>query len=133
MKALRQQHVQYKDVTYKDKSYRQLLNKAFKLKVSIDELKGDFNLNLENLCDFKYGFNLKVFKLSLGEGGFGRKERAVAFDKLSDVHICGDSSSLEIFLNLGEEVFTTRVYPAEVNRNVKINCNAQIVLDIWSL
>lgn len=133
MKELRQKHVQYNEVIDKEKSYSQLLNKAFELKVVTDNLEGDFNLSLENLCNLEYDSKLKVFKISLGESGFGRKERAVALDKISDIHIFGDSSSLEIFLNSGEEVFTTRVYPAEVNGNMKINCNGQIVLDVWEL
>lgn len=133
MKELRQKHVQYNEVIDKEKSYNQLLNKAFELKVGIDNLKGDFDLSLENLCNLEYDSKLKVFKISLGESGFGRKERAVALDKISDIHIFGDSSSLEIFLNSGEEVFTTRVYPAEVNGNVKIDCNAQIAIDVWQL
>lgn len=133
MKKLRKKHVQYNEVIEKKKLYGQLLNKAFELKVGIDNLDGNFNLSLENLCDLEYDSKLKVFKISLGESGFGRKERAVALDKLSEIHIFGDSSSLEIFLNSGEEVFTTRVYPAEVNGNVKINCNAQIAIDVWEL
>lgn len=133
MKELRQKHVQYNEVIDKEKSYSQLLNKAFELKVVTDNLEGDFNLSLENLCNLEYDSKLKVFKISLGENGFGRKERAVALDKISDIHIFGDSSSLEIFLNSGEEVFTTRVYPVEVNGNMKINCNGQIVLDVWEL
>ncbi len=133
MKKLRQQHTQHKDDINEEKLYKGLLNKSFELKIEIKKIQGDFNLNLEDLCNLEYDSKVKVFKTHLGESGFGRKERAVFIDKLSDIHIFGDSSSLEIFLNLGEEVFTTRVYPTKVNKNVRINCNAEIVLDVWEL
>ena len=133
IKELRQQHIQYKDVINEEKLYKQLLNKNFELKIGIEKLQGDFNLNLEDLCNLEYDSKNKVFKICLGESGFGRKERAVSIDKLSDIHIFGDSSSLEIFLNLGEEVFTTRVYPTKTNKDMRINCNAEIVLDVWKL
>lgn len=133
MKALRQQHVKHKDVIFEEKLYKQLLKKNFELKIGIKKLQGNFNLNLENLCSLEYNSKTKVFKMCLGESGFGRKERCVFINKISEIHIFGDSSSLEIFLNSGEEIFTTRVYPTEVNGNIKINCNAEIVLDVWDL
>lgn len=133
MKELRQQHVQLKDAIFEEKVYKQLLKKNFELKIGIKKLQGNFNLNLENLCSLEYNSKTKVFKMCLGESGFGRKERNVFINKISDIHIFGDSSSLEIFLNSGEETFTTRVYPTEVNENIKINCNAEIVLDAWDL
>lgn len=133
MKELRQQHVQLKDAIFEEKVYKQLLKKNFELKIGIKKLQGNFNLNLENLCSLEYNSKTKVFKMCLGESGFGRKERNVFINKISDIHIFGDSSSLEIFLNSGEETFTTRVYPTEVNGNIKINCNAEIVLDAWDL
>lgn len=133
MKELRQQHVQIKDVIFEEKIYKQLLKKNFELKIGIKKLQSNLNLNLENLCSLEYNSKTKVFKMCLGESGFGRKERDVFINKISDIHIFGDSSSLEIFLNSGEESFTTRVYPTEVNGNIKINCNAEIVLDAWGL
>lgn len=133
IKELRQQHAQYKDVITEEKTYKQLLNKNFELKIEIKKLQGDFNLNLEDLCNLEYDSKIKVFKICLEESGFGRKERAVSINKLSDIHIFGDSSCLEIFLNLGDEVFTTRVYPIKTNKDMRINCNAEIVLDVWKL
>lgn len=133
MKELRQQHVQIKDIIFEEKLYKQLLKKNFELKIGVKKLQGNLNLNLENLCSLEYNSKTKVFKMCLGKSGFGRKERCVFINKISEIHIFGDSSSLEIFLNSGEESFTTRVYPTEVNGNIIINCNAEIVLDVWDL
>ena len=73
IKELRQQHIQYKDVINEEKLYKQLLNKNFELKIGIEKLQGDFNLNLEDLCNLEYDSKNKVFKICLGESGFGRK------------------------------------------------------------
>lgn len=45
--------------------------------------------------------------------GCGRKERAVSVDALDSLSLFLDSSILEIFVNGGETVFTTRLYPQD--------------------
>lgn len=42
-----------------------------------------------------------------------RKYRSVKADHLTDVRILSDESSVEIFINDGEYVFSTRYYPEE--------------------
>ena len=44
------------------------------------------------------------------EGGFGRTRRHGALGKLEKLQIFSDVSSLEIFVNGGEQVFSSRVY-----------------------
>ncbi|HIZ78503.1 MAG TPA: GH32 C-terminal domain-containing protein, partial [Candidatus Lachnoclostridium stercorigallinarum] len=51
-----------------------------------------------------------VLTLSLEEGGWGRTVRHGKADKLTKLQIFSDVSSLEIFVNGGEQVFSTRVY-----------------------
>jgi beta-fructofuranosidase len=40
----------------------------------------------------------------------GRDERSVKLEKLESLNIFLDNSSIEIFINYGEEVFTSRCY-----------------------
>ncbi|MDO4295659.1 MAG: glycoside hydrolase family 32 protein [bacterium] len=54
-----------------------------------------------------------LLTLDLGEHGSGRGERSVQLTQLENLRIYSDSSSLEIFVNDGVEVFTTRVYGLE--------------------
>ena len=51
-----------------------------------------------------------VLTLSLREGGWGRTIRHGKADELRKLQIFSDVSSLEIFVNGGEQVFSTRVY-----------------------
>lgn len=51
--------------------------------------------------------------LDLGNAGSGRTERSVAVESLRKLRIFADTSSVEIFINDGEEVFTSRMYSRE--------------------
>lgn len=68
----------------------------------------DFNLTLRESIKISY-FN-NIFTLNLENCGFGRKTRNVKLNNLESVQIFLDSSSIEIFLNSGKEVFTSRCY-----------------------
>lgn len=50
--------------------------------------------------------------LTLREGGCGRTVRRCTLPRLTSLRILGDTTSLELFLNDGEEVLSTRYYPA---------------------
>lgn len=64
-----------------------------------------------------------LLTLELGEAGSGRPARSVRIDGLRELRIYSDTSSLEIFVNGGEEVFTTRVYEAEPGWKIEGNCS----------
>ena len=52
-------------------------------------------------------------RLELGKSGCGRTLRRMPLGTLEQVQIFRDASSVEIFLNGGEAVFSTRFYPAD--------------------
>ena len=52
-------------------------------------------------------------RLELGKSGCGRTLRRMPLETLEQVQIFRDASSVEIFLNGGEAVFSTRFYPAD--------------------
>lgn len=52
-----------------------------------------------------------VLNLSFRDGGYGRTTRSCALPTLQNVHIFCDASSIEVFVNDGEEVFSSRFYP----------------------
>ena len=58
--------------------------------------------------------------LSFLEGGAGRTLRRVALEKLDSLRILGDRSSLEIFLNDGQQVLSTRYYPRPEAQGIAI-------------
>src|SRR5699024_6379260 len=49
--------------------------------------------------------------LTLAQGGAGRTVRYVEVDAVKNLRVLADASSLEIFINGGEQVMTTRYYP----------------------
>ena len=69
-----------------------------------------------------------ILTLDLGEKGAGRKERPVRLDGLRGLQVFSDTSSLEIFVNGGEEVFTTRVYGQKGGMEVAGACTGRAVV-----
>lgn len=55
-------------------------------------------------------YNDGILTLNLKKCGLGRDERSVKLEKLESLNIFLDNSSIEIFINYGEEVFTSRCY-----------------------
>lgn len=88
---------------------------VFEADVAITETQ-NAEIDIRNVCKLKY--NGKVLTLSMNEKGYGRKERSVELSKLTGLHIFCDRSVVEIFVNDGEEVFTSRFYPEENDKGI---------------
>ncbi len=97
---------------------------SFELCIEADKCKEmELQLNEEICITMKEG----LFTLDIHACGAGRDQRSVALDHLDDIQIFSDTTSLEIFLNDGTEVFTTRIYPTRprcVKLNIKDNTAA---------
>lgn len=87
-------------------------DKKLEIDTNVFELElnvaGDFRLQLRQDCELSYHGGL--FTLKLGASGYGRDERHVKIADLKQLRIFSDTSSLEIFLNEGQEVLSTRLY-----------------------
>lgn len=94
-----------------------LNNQKFdELKGEIYELQIDFTHSTENFSitlreDTQIIYTESVLTLKHGHSGFGRRSRKISLEKLKQLQIFSDSSSLEIFINDGDYVMTTRIYP----------------------
>lgn len=73
-----------------------------------------------------------VFTLDITGAGCGRTLRQVQLSSLHDLHIFSDTTSLELFINEGSEVFTTRVYPNHP-RCVTLNTRQNVHIQLHSL
>ena len=74
----------------------------------------DISIQLDEDFCFQYDTkeNGQIASISFeGEMGRGRKIRQAKIEKVTHVRILADTSLLEIYLNYGETVFTTRYYP----------------------
>ena len=83
-------------------------------------LRSCFNSSIGSWISFP-SLTDNILTLNLGVYGSGRTTRKVKLEKLEHLHIFADTSSLEIFVNHGEEVFTTRIY----NRHGRILINGE--------
>lgn len=88
----------------------------------------DTVIELRKGTKLTYGRTNGLLTLSLEEGGYGRTERSVRVEALSNLRIYSDTTSLEIFVNDGEEVFTTRIYGKNGGFRIYGECSAQIRL-----
>lgn len=59
-------------------------------------------------------------RLTLDGGGAGRTVRVAPVDRVQTLRVLADASSLEIFINDGAQVLSTRYYPAPYLRGVTI-------------
>lgn len=63
-----------------------------------------------------------IFSIEFDEGsGYGREIRRVRTEECRDIRIIADTSSIEIYLDRGRYVMSTRFYPSD--QNVKIKCD----------
>lgn len=78
------------------------------------------------MLDFEDG----VFTLSFGKSGYGRGMRRAKIGALSQLQIFCDQSSVEIFINGGAFVFTSRFYPEENQTGIFLSCGEA---KVWEL
>lgn len=89
---------------------------------------------IKECAKLSYSKESELFTLSFINGGFGRDSRSVEVDKLDNIRILCDTSSLEIFINDGQEVFTTRFYPNKEDRGIKVTGeNLKGTVDIYEM
>lgn len=78
------------------------------------EVKKDyFHINLRE--DVNLSYEDKILILSMGKSSAGRDKRKIKIEKIHSLRIFSDKSSLEIFINDGEYVMTSRVYSKKPN------------------
>lgn len=97
--------------------------------LNIKPLSREFHIYLRKDLELLYQNNL--FTLKMGASGYGRDERHLEISKIEKIDIFSDTSSLEIFINSGEAVMTTRVYDDESDTKLKASCALDI--DIYEL
>ncbi|GAB6170191.1 sucrose-6-phosphate hydrolase [Clostridium carnis] len=120
----------------------QLLDISNKISLEIfHSYSFELNVNFNNTNEFlieiredcKLSFMNKVFKLELGQSGFGRKKRLVEIDFINNIRIFSDNSSLEVFINNGLNVFSTRIYNNNFDNLFKIQGNGKVYIQKWNI
>lgn len=92
-----------------------------------------FKIHIAEDLLIKYDPNSKKTVLSLrGDLASGRTFRTVLVDKMEKIHLLVDNSILEIFINNGEKVMTTRFYPKDKVHDLMINTESGKI-NLWKL
>ncbi len=95
----------------------------------------EFEIVISDSIYLFYEKDKKIFTLEFDQAadiGRGRRSRSVHLDKCETVRMLMDTSCMEIFLNGGEEVFTSRFYTENGKSSFKIN-NPGAKVHYWKL
>lgn len=95
-----------------------------------------FSISFRNYATFSYEPKKKLVSLERVSFANGNREkRQCVLEKLDNINIYLDTSSIEIFLNGGEEVFSARIFPQEENKEILFSARGECVCDIkkWDL
>ena len=85
--------------------------------------------NQDLVLDYKDGvFSMKF----LNRTGAGRTVRRAEIGSLEDIRIIMDTSAIEVYVNQGSTVFTSRYYPASGESRVVIDCEKSRIR-LWDL
>jgi beta-fructofuranosidase len=101
---------------------------------SSDDLAFSMEINIRNNAKVLYNADEK--KLSLERISFANgkwERRSCQLDSLSEMRIFLDTSSIEVFANGGEEVFTARIYPEKSNKKISFSGQGNILIKKWEL
>ncbi|UOE94858.1 sucrose-6-phosphate hydrolase [Alkalihalobacillus sp. LMS39] len=117
--------------------FEQVKGKSLELKV--DEIAvetGMFDIIFGSAARVIYSSEQKIFTLERQSYVDGVTEkRQCALPKLESLHIFLDTSSIEIFINGGEETFTARFYPATNEDSVRFGATGKTSFNLrkWEL
>ena len=73
-----------------------------------EDIDGELEIYLRS--DAKLTYKNQILSLKLDQCGYGRNERKIKIEKIDNISIYSDTSSVEIFINNGEYVMTSRLY-----------------------
>lgn len=107
----------------------QLHTRSYELYLSdLKEQEGSLRLGQDLEFSWKPGLCRLEF---LNETGAGRRVRYCPLSRLTSLRLMADNSILELYLNEGERVMTTRYYPAE--KEHRIYCEGGQKVQVWTL
>ncbi len=116
-------------IAFDDKEVTLETEKAFDLEVQTESEKLEIRIGRDVLL--KCGDGQAAIFLS-EEAGAGRTVRRAKTDKVRNVRILADTSAVEIYLNDGETVFSTRYYPKKEQQQLEVKAES-FTGRLWSL
>ena len=80
----------------------------------------NFSLTLGDYLNMSYTNSIFTLTFLDKKVSGGREQRRVKLSSLSDIRILFDTSSIEIYLNGGQRVMSTRFYPDDTETQIKV-------------
>ena len=80
--------------------------------IEITGISGDGTLTLNDALELSYSKGIFALKFIDEDTAAGRTQRSIRLKELSDLRVIVDGSTVEIYLNDGRVVFSTRWFPA---------------------
>lgn len=129
--SLRQEKVNFDLTLDGEFSTSALQGEVYELLIEDIQLEDGFSMLLRQ--DTRITYHEQVFTLTHGPSGYGRKQRSIALPSLKKLQLFMDTSSIEIFLNDGEYVMTSRVFPDKGKEKVILKGYGKLKVTKWSL
>lgn len=114
-----------------DEVFTDLSGEIYELKLGFPDEINNFTLTLRQ--DTQIDYQDGVITLSHGYSGFGRRKRQIQLNQLGELRVFSDSSSIELFINDGEYVMTSRVYPDAGSNKINLSADGSINYQKWDL
>lgn len=124
MKELRKSHLRF------------IINNQLNLKSDCFELKvvlqhnSYFKMTIKKDCILEYCPDKQILSLCMNQSGDHRKIRTANINKLKELQIFVDTSSIEVFVNKGRITLTSRVF--DLDNNILIE-GSSILVDFYEL
>lgn len=111
---------------------------ALELLVEVNDSRtSSFEIQIRNIATIAYNPTDELFKLERVSFVDGKtmEERFCQLDHVNEIHVFLDTSSIEVFINGGEEVFTARIYPDENEKGILFAAEEKIIMNVkaWTL
>lgn len=139
LKELRKEEVSYPGVELKSnkQSFDKIEGETLELFMENLEKNEPISINIRNHANIVYSPKeqlLKVDRISFVDGQTV-EERFCHIETLDNLRIYLDTSSLELFVNDGEEVFSVRIYPKITETGISFSSEgkAKVNLTAWKL
>lgn len=107
-----------------------LVGEVYELLIEFEKSE-PFQLKLRQ--DTELIYDGEILTLRHGKSGYGRRKRMTPISEINQLQLFVDTSSIEIFVNGGEYVLTTRVYPEEGQDTIDLVSEATGTVTYWDL
>lgn len=135
LQALRGEPAEYEVTLEEGNVFSETVGLSSEIVIDFTESVDDtFEMQIRN--DIRITFENHRFVVERNHfSGTGREQRAAALENLNKLHVFLDHSSIEIFINEGEEVFTCRYFPNPDDNGILLKAANKTVLEFqcWPL